>query len=72
MPYTVQDLQALEAAIATGALEVEYADKKIKYRSLAEMQQIRNQMLQELGTAPKTPKRIFAQHSKGVYRDEDV
>jgi collagenase-like PrtC family protease len=35
--WTPEHLASLEAAIATGALEVYYGDKKVKYRSLQEM-----------------------------------
>jgi len=47
--YTIEQYQALSAAIALGALEVEYADKKVKYRSLNEMLQIQNAMILDLG-----------------------
>lgn len=35
--WTQEHVIALEGAIQTGALEVFYADKKVKYRSLDEM-----------------------------------
>ena len=35
--WTLANLEAIEAAIATGALEVYYGDKKVKYRTLQEM-----------------------------------
>ena len=47
--YTTAQYQALSAAIALGALEVEYADKKVKYRSLNEMLQIQHAMALDLG-----------------------
>jgi hypothetical protein len=37
MAYTTTQLQALEDAIATGELTVEYDGKKVTYRSIAEL-----------------------------------
>jgi hypothetical protein len=37
MAYTTAQLQALEDAIATGELTVEYDGKKVTYRSIAEL-----------------------------------
>lgn len=63
--WTQEKLDALESAIAEGVLVVEYSDKKITYRSLKEMNSIREQIKKELGLAPKSA-RLYAQHSKGV------
>jgi hypothetical protein len=65
MAYTSDQLAALEDAIAQGALEVEYKDRRVKYRSLAEMNEIRRQMKVELGTATTNGRR-FAEFSKGL------
>ena len=65
MAWTVQHLQALEEAIAQGALRVRYSDKEVQYRSLAEMLQLRDLMRQELGLSQPT-RRLFAKHSKGL------
>lgn len=37
MAYTTAQLQALEDAIATGELTVEYEGKRVTYRSIAEL-----------------------------------
>jgi len=39
MAITQADIDALERAIATGALEVQRGDEKVRYRSLAEMRE---------------------------------
>lgn len=40
MAFAQSDIDALEAAIATGALKVRYADgREVTYRSLAEMRE---------------------------------
>ncbi len=47
--FTLEQYEALCAAIAQGALIVQYSDKRVEYRSLAEMLQIKNLMEQQLG-----------------------
>ena len=47
--FTLQMLNTLEAAIATGTTSVYYGDKRVEYRSLDEMIRIRNIMKEELG-----------------------
>lgn len=49
MAYTQQQLDALKAAIADGALVVKYGDKSTQYRSLDEMIRIKEMMEDELG-----------------------
>ena len=66
MAYTQQQLDLLDAAIAQGALTVEYADKKVTYRSLAEMMSIRNLMLSNLGITKPNSGRRYAEHHSGL------
>ena len=50
MAYGQTDLDALELAIATGALKVRYADgREVTYRSLAEMRSLRREIRAALG-----------------------
>ena len=67
MAFTQAQLDALEAAIAGGELTVEYQDKRVTYRSLREMMEIRTLMRQQLGvqSAPSAT-RIYPAHSKGL------
>jgi hypothetical protein len=65
MAYTTAQRDALQAAIASGALEVEYGDKRVKYRSLGEMQQLLSQMDAALGTK-KPSRRLRTSFSKGI------
>lgn len=51
MAYSIAQLTALESALASGHLEVQYADKKVKYQTTADMMKLRNQMLAELTAA---------------------
>lgn len=57
MAYTQTQRDALEAAIATGALTVRYGDTTTTYRSLAEMSQVLAAMDRDLSTAAGTRKR---------------
>lgn len=66
MAYTLEDLNTLKAAIALGAREVEYADKKVTYRSLAEMLQIKNMMEQELNPTQNKGGRVIADFNNGL------
>jgi hypothetical protein len=52
--YTLEQYNTLVSAIALGALIVEYSDKKVEYRSLAEMKQIKKEMEADLGLTTKT------------------
>lgn len=66
MSYTVEQLQTLENAIAQGSLEVWYGDKRVKYRSLAEMLQTAALIKKELGLTTPGSKRLFANFNKGL------
>ena len=48
MAWTVTDLDSIKRAIATGARVVQYADKRMEYRSLKEMMQAKRMIEAEL------------------------
>lgn len=68
MAFTQSQIDALETALAQGTLEVQYADKKIKYRDLDEMERILNKMKSEVAGTPRSVGgvRLYARHSKGL------
>jgi hypothetical protein len=67
MAYTQQQYEILQAAIAQGALKVEYADKKVEYRSLKDMKEILRDMATELGlNQTNNSGRRYAAFSKGI------
>jgi hypothetical protein len=66
MAFTTDQIDALDAAIAQGALEVHYGDKKVRYRSLAEMLETRHLMAQALGLTSPANGRRLASFSKGI------
>lgn len=62
--YTAAHLDAIEEAIAKGALIVKYSDKEIRYRSLDEMFKIRDYIAKCLGVGNQGARRL-AQTNKG-------
>lgn len=49
MATPLSELEALEAALASGARRVKYADREIEYRSLADMRALIEEKKRELG-----------------------
>lgn len=66
MAWTQDDLDAIEKAIKTGARSVAYTDRRVEYRDLAEMIQIRDMIRKDLGLVNVTGGRILASYSKGL------
>lgn len=71
--FTVENLKALEEAIASGVQRVKYSDKEIWYQSLSDMLQVRKLMREALGLVDNSArnglfggKRLKAVHSKGL------
>ena len=64
MTWTIDDLNKLKAAIATGARKVKYQDQEVEYRSINEMQRIQAAMEEELGVERCTHERFIT--SKGL------
>ena len=62
--FTQAQIDALTAAIASGATEVRHGDKLVKYASIADMLRLRDRMCRDLeGTA--RPVARFARHNRG-------
>lgn len=64
--WTQADLTAIEKAIASGATTVQYADKRVTYRSLDEMQRARRMIRQALGLASARKRRTVARYRSGL------
>lgn len=60
-----EKLEALQCALYEGVLEVEYSDKKVRYRSFDEMNKIIDKIKTDLGLIKKTC-RVKASFSKGT------
>jgi hypothetical protein len=65
MAYTQTDVDKLKAAIATGAREVWYGDKRVAYRSLTEMKEVLSTMEAEV-SGKKVSRRRRIVFSKGT------
>jgi len=65
MAFTQDDLTAIEEAIASGALEVEYNDRKVKYRSINELLKARDLIQKKLGLTKRSA-RVLCNAKKGT------
>jgi hypothetical protein len=65
MPFTQQQLDTLDNAIAQGVLVVEYSDKKVTYRSLSEMLKTRGMMIEEISGKSRS-KAMYPRFDKGL------
>lgn len=65
MAFTQTQLDALEAAIASGTLEVRYGDKSVRYQSTADMIRARDVMRDQLGITAASSRCSFSTFSKG-------
>lgn len=65
--YTLAQYTAISAAIAEGVQEVQYADKKVTYRSLADMLRIQAVMYDQLfNNGGNNNSRRYVNFSKGT------
>lgn len=69
MAFTVTQLAAIEAALTSGELTVEYDGKRVTYRSMDELRQARDLVRGELieaGLLTDTmpPRRSYGAHSR--------
>ena len=67
MAWTQDDIDNLRALIGTGAQEVEYADKKLKLRSLAEMRNLLAEMEAQVNGTGQRTRTKYAQVRGGFY-----
>jgi hypothetical protein len=66
MGFTQGQLDALEEAIASGTLSVQYGDKKVTYQSMADMLKARELIRRELGLTKAKDSRIYPTVSKDL------
>lgn len=71
--FTLENLSILESALVKGVRRVKYADKEIEYRTINEMNQIRNMMISALNPVVSSRgrgvfggRRVNVVHSKGL------
>lgn len=64
--WTLEDLAAIEKAIASQALKVEYNDRTVTFRSIKELKEARTMIQRALGITKKSGGRVLCKSSKGV------
>lgn len=65
--YTQAQIDALAAALASGATRVSYSDKSVEYRSLAEMRELLAIMIADVnGTVRRRQIQIVSPADKGL------
>lgn len=63
--WTSADLASLDAAIATGAMKVRFADgREVTYRTLSDMWSIRREIVSTLGGVEAAPRQTVVEHSR--------
>lgn len=60
MAWTQTDLDAIDAAIASGELVVQYQDKRVTYRSIEELKAARAMIVGEVATKKPPTLRHYA------------
>lgn len=66
MAYTQADLDNLKAALASGALSVEYAGRRTTFRSLADIRSIIVEIEAELSPLTATPRQTVGAYQSGL------
>ena len=68
MAFTSSDLAAIESAIASGELSVQYADRRVTYRSVDELLKARELIAKALNDADdkRRPRQFRLNVSKGA------
>ena len=61
MAFTAADLTAVETAIKSGELEVEYQDRRVKYRSMTELMKAYAMIKQEVTAPTSSSSRVAKQ-----------
>lgn len=66
MSWTASDLVAIEAAIASGALSVQFSDRRVQYRTMDELLKARAiiKAQVESSTVSTSTRSTFASYSK--------
>ncbi len=67
MAYTQADLDRIQKAIAKGELEVQYHDRKVRYRSIAELREAQTEVVRALDSQTPRSRIVRLRHvGKGV------
>jgi hypothetical protein len=66
MAFTQADLDAIESAIAKGEAVVVFADRRVEYRSMADLEQARKTIISALAAAAGRSKQTLVVANKGL------
>lgn len=66
MAWTEAHITALETAIAQGALQVDFGDRRVRYDSMAELLKVLSTVKRAVRGTSTVPNYRLASHSKGV------
>lgn len=66
MAFQQSDLDAIEKAIASGALTVKFSDKEVTYRTMDDLMKARDLIRKKLGQANPNDQRYFTNFGKGL------
>ncbi len=66
MAYTQTDLAAINAALLRGEKSVQFADRSVTYRDIAEIIQVRDIIIAELAPATVRRRQYLGVSSKGL------
>ena len=58
--YTVADLAAIRSALTRGELEVEFADRRVRYRSIAELIRAEAEITKHLASPRPKPRQAYS------------
>jgi hypothetical protein len=63
--YTAADLAAVRATLLKGEVEVHFADRSVRYRSIQELQLLESRILSEIAETGQRPRQFQVTTSKG-------
>ncbi len=63
--YTDADLAAVRAALVRGEAEVQFSDRRVRYRGVDELLKLEARIVGELGAANQRPRQIQCVTDKG-------
>lgn len=64
--FTADNLARINKALASGALSVEYADKKVTYQTTTDLLRLRELIKSELGLHKGRNLRVYSDDRKGL------
>jgi hypothetical protein len=70
MAFTQSDLDAINAAIASGSLSVSFSDRTITYRSINSLIKAKSHIAAELAASSGSTSRMYPRYQRASFSDE--